>query len=231
MPGRVPQTPGSRQLDYWLGDWKISGPGAGPNATSRVYLAARRMHGRGGVGTEAGATQGRTCLVTVPTTKSWHGMFVDSQGRVHVFVHGQGCTGICRVLRIQSGSRTETRFSIESGSLVSVPTKRSTSGRSQSRQWRHMGDRLPRRILSEKTLTKRWQRHSSHSRWFTKPGLRQLPGREAKTTAPPALLCRGSSAREQGSSESAKPVADQSTSAAADPTGKTPRFSSPVSRC
>jgi hypothetical protein len=82
----------SRQLDYWLGDWKIAGPGAGSNATSRVHLALDGCMvveswdgGRGHTG--------ENMFGYSADDKSWQGMFVDNQGRVHVFVQGKVASG------------------------------------------------------------------------------------------------------------------------------------------
>src|ERR1700731_2902205 len=38
-PGTCAANPESRQLDFWLGDWTISAPGASPSATSTVSLS------------------------------------------------------------------------------------------------------------------------------------------------------------------------------------------------
>lgn len=84
--------PASRQLDYWLGDWNITGPGASASATSRVYLALDKCMvieswdgGRG--------HKGENMFAYSPDDKSWHGLFADNQGRVHVFVDGKVAPG------------------------------------------------------------------------------------------------------------------------------------------
>ncbi len=105
--GPCSTNPGSRQLDYWLGDWKISGPGAGPNATSRVYLALDGCMvveswdgGRGHTG--------ENMFGYSADDKSWHGMFVDNQGRVHVFVHGQVASGSAEFSGSSRGANGDT---------------------------------------------------------------------------------------------------------------------------
>ena len=97
----------NRQLDYWLGDWKIAGPGAGPNAISRVHLALDGCMvveswdgGRGHTG--------ENMFGYSADDKSWHGMFVDNQGRVHVFVHGKVASGSAEFSGPSRGSNGET---------------------------------------------------------------------------------------------------------------------------
>jgi hypothetical protein len=90
--GPCSANPESRQLNYWLGDWKIGGPGAGPSATSKVYLALdgcmvveKWDGGRG--------HRGENMFGYSADDKSWHGMFADNMGRVHVFVDGKVASG------------------------------------------------------------------------------------------------------------------------------------------
>lgn len=75
----------SRQLDFWLGDWTVAGPGAAANSTSRVYLALDKCliveswdGGRG--------HKGENMIAYSSDDQSWHWMFADNQGRVHLFV-------------------------------------------------------------------------------------------------------------------------------------------------
>jgi hypothetical protein len=82
----------SRQLDYWLGDWTIAGPGSSPSASSRVHLALDAClviedwdGGRG--------HKGENVFGYSADDNSWHGMFADNQGRVHVFVDGKVVSG------------------------------------------------------------------------------------------------------------------------------------------
>lgn len=96
----------SRQLDYWLGDWKIASPGAGPNATSRVHLELGGCMvveswdgGRGHTG--------ENMFGYSADDKSWHGMFVDNQGRVHVFVDGKVASGSAEFSGLSRGANGE----------------------------------------------------------------------------------------------------------------------------
>jgi hypothetical protein len=74
----------SRQFDFWLGDWAIANPSGSTDATSRVYLALGQYllveswdDGKG--------HKGENLFAYSSDDKSWHGMFADNQGRVHVF--------------------------------------------------------------------------------------------------------------------------------------------------
>ena len=74
----------SRQLDFWIGDWTVNYPGMPGTATSKVFLALDQCllteswdGGKGHSGTNMFAYSS--------DDKSWHGMFADNQGRVHIF--------------------------------------------------------------------------------------------------------------------------------------------------
>jgi hypothetical protein len=106
-PGACSTNPESRQLDYWLGNWKIGGPGASPSATSRVYLTLDECMvieswdgGRG--------HKGENMFAYSPDDKSWHGMFADNQGRVHVFVDSKVVTGSAEFSGPSRGANGDT---------------------------------------------------------------------------------------------------------------------------
>jgi hypothetical protein len=73
----------SRQLDFWLGDWTVAHPGVPGNATSKVYLSLDNClvveSWDGGKG-----HTGENIFAYSSDDKSWHGLFADNQGRVHV---------------------------------------------------------------------------------------------------------------------------------------------------
>ena len=76
--------PQSRQLDFWLGDWTVSYPGMSATSSSKVHLSLDKcliveswVGGKGHTGENMFAYSG--------DDKSWHGMFADNEGRVHVF--------------------------------------------------------------------------------------------------------------------------------------------------
>jgi len=74
----------SRQLDFWLGDWTVTYPGMPGSANSTVSLRLDKCllteTWDGGKG-----HSGENLFAYSSDDKSWHGMFADNQGRVHVF--------------------------------------------------------------------------------------------------------------------------------------------------
>jgi len=74
----------SRQLDFWLGDWVVKYPGRTATAASRVSLALDQCllteNWEGGNG-----HRGETMFAYSSDDQSWHGMFADNEGRVHLF--------------------------------------------------------------------------------------------------------------------------------------------------
>jgi hypothetical protein len=84
--------PEARQLDFWLGEWSIAAPGAGPSATSKVFLDLDKClvveswdGGRD--------HSGKNMFAYAAGEKSWRGMFVDNDGRAHIFVDGKVASG------------------------------------------------------------------------------------------------------------------------------------------
>jgi hypothetical protein len=84
--------PENRALDFWLGKWTIAAPGGTPNATSQVTLELNKCMvverwdgGRGHAG--------ENLFAYSADDKSWHGMFADNEGRVHVFLDGKVTAG------------------------------------------------------------------------------------------------------------------------------------------
>ncbi|RDS82835.1 hypothetical protein DWU98_06740 [Dyella monticola] len=82
----------SRQLDFWVGNWTVGAAGSSPTAHSKVYLALDKCMvieswdgGRG--------HRGENMFAYSADDKSWHGLFVDNEGRVHVFSGGKASPG------------------------------------------------------------------------------------------------------------------------------------------
>jgi hypothetical protein len=78
----------SRQLDYWLGNWTVTNANGSEASTSKVYLSLDKClvveswdNSKGHIG--------ENMFAYSPGDKSWHGLFVDNQGHVHVFVDGK----------------------------------------------------------------------------------------------------------------------------------------------
>jgi hypothetical protein len=76
--------PQSRQLDYWLGDWSVTYPGAPAASSSTVSLTLDKCvvleNWSGSKG-----HKGQNMFAYSADDKKWHGMFADNEGRVHVF--------------------------------------------------------------------------------------------------------------------------------------------------
>jgi hypothetical protein len=76
--------PESRQFDFWMGEWTISYPGGPGGSVSKVTLSLDKCmvveswdSGKG--------HRGENMFAYSSEDKSWHGMFADNMGRVHVF--------------------------------------------------------------------------------------------------------------------------------------------------
>ena len=94
-----------RQFDFWLGDWKITNPSGSKEASSRVYLALGQYllveswdDGKG--------HKGENLFAYSSDDKSWHGMFADNEGRVHVFT-GKVVPGLAEFYGPSRGSNGE----------------------------------------------------------------------------------------------------------------------------
>jgi hypothetical protein len=74
----------SRQMDFWLGDWTVTYPGMPGSANSKVYVELDKCliveSWDGGKD-----HKGENMFACSFDDKSWHGMFADNQGHVHVF--------------------------------------------------------------------------------------------------------------------------------------------------
>ncbi len=99
--------PQSRQLDFWLGNWTVSGPGGSSTATSKVSLALDQCllveNWDGGR-----AHSGENLFAYSPEEKTWYGMFADNMGRVHVFSDGKVASGIAEFRGTDLGPKGET---------------------------------------------------------------------------------------------------------------------------
>jgi hypothetical protein len=91
----------SRQLDFWLGDWTVTFPGASVPSASKVYLELDQCllieSWDGGKG-----HSGKNMFGYSSEDKSWHGMFADNQGRVHIF-EGKVAAGSAEFLGPSTG--------------------------------------------------------------------------------------------------------------------------------
>jgi hypothetical protein len=82
----------NRQLDYWLGNWKVGAEGSSGNAHSTVSPSLDKCliveNWDGGRG-----HYGQNVFGYSADDKSWYGMFADNEGRVHVFTTGKVASG------------------------------------------------------------------------------------------------------------------------------------------
>lgn len=94
----------SQQLDYWLGDWTVTSPGGSGSSTSKVTLSLDKC-----VVVEnwsdASGHAGESIFAYSADDKSWRGIFVDNQGRAHVFVDGKVADGTAEFYGPSSGAQ------------------------------------------------------------------------------------------------------------------------------
>ena len=97
----------NRQLDYWLGNWKIGAEGSSGNAHSTVSLSLDQCliveNWDGGRG-----HSGQNVFGYSADEKSWYGMFADNQGRVHIFTSGKVASGSAEFEGTSHGPKGET---------------------------------------------------------------------------------------------------------------------------
>jgi hypothetical protein len=99
--------PGNRALDFWLGQWTIAAPGGSPSATSSVALeldkclvVERWDGGRGHTG--------ENLFAYSADDNSWHGMFADNEGRVHLFLDSKASPGLAQFTGPSQGPNGES---------------------------------------------------------------------------------------------------------------------------
>lgn len=96
----------NRQLDYWLGNWKIGSGGSSGSAHSSVTLSLDRClvveNWHGGRG-----HRGQNVFGYSADDKSWYGMFADNEGRVHVFTSGKVAEGTAEFEGTSRGANGE----------------------------------------------------------------------------------------------------------------------------
>ena len=105
-PGTCAANSESRQLDFWLGDWTISAPGASPSAISTVSLSLDTCviteNWDGGKG-----QRGENIFAYSYGDQGWRGLFVDNEGRAHAFVNGKISAGTAEFLGPNRGPNGE----------------------------------------------------------------------------------------------------------------------------
>lgn len=92
----------NQQLDYWLGSWTVTYPGASGSSASKVFLALDKCmvveswdDGQGHAG--------ENMFAYSADDKTWRGLFADNEGRVHIFVKGKVKSGSAEFYGPSSG--------------------------------------------------------------------------------------------------------------------------------
>jgi hypothetical protein len=95
-----------RQLHYWLGTWTVTAPGSANVSVSKVSLS---LDGCAVVENWDDGTghQGKNIFAYSSDDHSWRGMFVDNEGRAHVFVDGKVVSGSAEFYGPSRGSNGE----------------------------------------------------------------------------------------------------------------------------
>ncbi len=148
-PDPCAANPANRQLDYWLGNWKIGAEGSSGNAHSTVTLSLDKClvveNWDGGRG-----HYGQNVFGYGADDESWYGMFADNEGRVHVFTSGKVADGKAE---FKGTSRGTQRRDIEPSESN---TAESEQGRADlgkiPRQRCQLECRVPRRIFASESL-------------------------------------------------------------------------------
>ena len=82
----------ARQLDFWVGDWKISDGENPATATSKVSLELGKCLVVENWSDPAG-NRGENLFGYNLDDKTWGGMFADTRGQVHIFGRGTAANG------------------------------------------------------------------------------------------------------------------------------------------
>jgi hypothetical protein len=82
----------ARQLDFWVGEWKISDGENPATATSKVSLELGKCLVVENWSDPAG-NRGKNFFGYNLDDKTWGGMFADTRGQVHIFVRGTVAKG------------------------------------------------------------------------------------------------------------------------------------------
>ena len=121
----------SRQLDYWVGDWNVTSPGEDYHGVSKVDVSMDQCLITENWNNGKGHT-GRDLFAYSPDNKTWYGMFVDNEGRVHIFTDGKVDDGSAI---FHGPSRSET-----GGTVLNRVTIRRISPTKVERTWEKSND-------------------------------------------------------------------------------------------
>lgn len=129
-----------RALDFWLGEWSIAAPGSAADATSNVSLdlgqcvVVERWQGERN-------HSGENLFGYSADEQSWHGLFADNQGRVHVFLQGKVASGTAEFTGPSRGPQGESVLNkitvrrIDADHVEQMWQKSTDSGKSWTKQF------------------------------------------------------------------------------------------------
>jgi hypothetical protein len=97
--------PMSRELDYWVGNWEVSYPGGpkGKGSISKVEPELDHCLFVEQWGDSKGH-RGENVFAYGKDDQTWHGLFADNRGRLHVFVEGKVAAGTAEFLGPSRGA-------------------------------------------------------------------------------------------------------------------------------
>jgi hypothetical protein len=104
----------SRALDFWLGNWWVTYPGASKKSTSKVSLTLGKCLFVE-TWSDGNGHNGENFFAYGQDDQTWHGLFADNRGRLHVFVEGKVAGGGAEFLgpsRAQSGESVLNRMRV-----------------------------------------------------------------------------------------------------------------------
>jgi hypothetical protein len=95
--------PMNRELDYWLGNWKVSYPGGPTDSISKVERQLDNCLFVEHWG-DSNGHRGENVFAYGKDDQNWHGLFADNRGRLHVFVEGNVAAGRAEFLGPSRGA-------------------------------------------------------------------------------------------------------------------------------
>jgi hypothetical protein len=96
----------SQKLDYWLGNWTVTYPGASGSSASKVYFTLDKCMVIESWDDGQGHT-GQNMFAYSVDDKTWRGLFADNEGRVHILVKGNVGSGSAEFYGPSSGPKGE----------------------------------------------------------------------------------------------------------------------------
>ncbi|HEV2701661.1 MAG TPA: hypothetical protein VGV09_08530 [Steroidobacteraceae bacterium] len=107
-PATCAVNPAIRQFDFWLGDWTVTYPGTSGSSASTVSAT---LDSCAVLETWRGdhSHRGENLFAYSAEEKSWHGLFADNEGRVHV-LNGKVAAGVAEFYGPSRGENGEAEL-------------------------------------------------------------------------------------------------------------------------